>query len=455
MNHRLHRRRKVIGALFFIGIIVLFLSGGKTSPWFGWMADIQFIPALLALNAIALAIILAITLIFGRLYCSTICPLGVLQDIIYANTSKKKNKINARQWSKIVWLVIAIAFIVALEFGLTNIALLIEPYSSFGRMVTAFSDTTGTVMGIAAVSFIILIWITAWGGRWYCNNICPVGAILGVIGQFSLFKMRINTDKCNHCGNCGRKCKASCIDSKNQKIDYMRCVACMNCIGDCKQNAISYSMPTKKKAEKPTNDSRRAFMTGVGALSASYAMAQTEKIKEAVAVVKGEQPHKNNIPLKPAGALSLVHFSRHCTACQLCVSVCLKNVLRPSRDLSSFMQPELDFSHGYCDVDCNKCAEICPTDAIRPISLEDKTVTQIGHAIAFTEYCINKADKNTCTKCEDICPAGAVSLVEKNGRMIPAIDEEFCIGCGACEFHCHAYPVKAILIEGHEVHKEV
>lgn len=445
----------LFAVLFFIGIIVLFLSGGKTSSVFGWMPDLQFIPALLALNVVALAIILVITLLFGRIYCSTICPLGVLQDIIYANTSKKKKKINAPQLSKIIWLLIAIAFIVALEFGLTHIALLIEPYSAFGRMVTAYSDTTGTVMGIAAATFIIILWITAWGGRWYCNNICPVGAILGVIGQFSLFKMRIDKDKCNHCGNCGRKCKGSCIDTKNQKIDHMRCVACLDCVRFCKQNAISYSLPKKKKEEKKTDDSRRAFMTGVGALGASYAMAQTDKIKEAIAVAKGETPHKTSMPLRPAGALSIAHFNKHCTACQLCVSACPQNVLKPSHNLSTFMQPELDFSHGYCDVDCNKCSEVCPTDAIRPITLEAKTATQVGHAVAFAEYCINKANKNTCHKCEDVCPAGTITLVEKNGRMVPAIDEEFCIGCGACEFNCPAYPVKAIMVEGHEVHKEV
>lgn len=203
--------------------------------------------------------------------------------------------------------------------------------------------------------------------------------------------------------------------------------------------------------ESPSVDkSRRAFITGLATLGAGYAIAQTtEKVKDAVLAVEGKTAPKSTSTVLPAGALSFQNFTSKCTACQLCTTVCPTGVLRPSSDLKTFMQVKLDFAYGYCDIDCNKCSQVCSTGALKPVSLEQKNATQVGHAIVLPEFCTG------CGKCESVCPAGTISIVEKNGKKLAAIDTEFCIGCGACVFHCKSTPVKAIIIEGHEVHKEV
>lgn len=202
--------------------------------------------------------------------------------------------------------------------------------------------------------------------------------------------------------------------------------------------------------------SRRAFLGILGAAATGVTLAQaSKKVGEVVEAVSGKSSPKRSTPLKPAGAQSLENFSRHCTGCQLCVTHCPQKVLTPSTKLEDFMQVEMNFNRGYCDIDCNKCSQVCPTSAILPVTLEEKNALQIGHAVAYSEYCVNNTGTGHCGKCEEVCPAGAIALVEKDGKMIPAIDEEYCIGCGKCEYICQASPVKAIIIEGHEVHKEV
>lgn len=202
--------------------------------------------------------------------------------------------------------------------------------------------------------------------------------------------------------------------------------------------------------------SRRTFLGIIGAAAASITLARAnKKIDEVAGSVGGKSAPKRSTPLKPAGAQSIMNFNRHCTGCQLCVTHCPQHVLTPSAKLENFMQVEMNFNHGYCDIDCNKCSQVCPTGAILPITLEEKNALQIGHAVAYSEFCINNTETGHCGKCEEVCPAGAITLVDKNGKMIPAIDEEYCIGCGKCEYSCKATPIKAIIIEGHEVHKEV
>ena len=311
----LRKIRLTFAIFFFVLITLLFLDfTGTLHAWFGWMAKIQFLPALLALNVGVVIILIALTLLFGRVYCSVICPLGVFQDVVsWLGKKRKKNRYSyspALSWLRYGVLGV---FILALIGGVGSLVALLAPYSSYGRIasnlfapvyqwgnnllallaeradsymfysVDVWMKTMGTFV-IAVLTFVILT-VLAWrNGRTYCNTICPVGTVLGFFSRFSLLKPVIDTSKCNGCGLCARNCKAACIDSKNHKIDYSRCVVCMDCIGKCKKGAIRYERPHKEvqkplAAEKVTGVSPEQVDNARRALSFS---AQLSRPKQGV-----------------------------------------------------------------------------------------------------------------------------------------------------------------------------
>ena len=498
----LRKIRLTLAVLFFTAVTLLFLDfTGTLHAWLGWTAKIQFLPALLALNVGVLVFLLLLTLVFGRVYCSVICPLGVMQDIIaWAGKKQKKNRYSyspAKSWLR--YGVLAV-FIIAVIAGIGSLVALLAPYSSYGRIANnlfaliyawgnnllayfaeradsyAFYETEVWLKSlptflIALFSFII-IGILAWrNGRTYCNTICPVGTVLGFLARFSWLKPVIDADKCVNCKLCARNCKAACIDITNHRIDYSRCVACMDCIGKCHKKAISYQHPKKKVSKakaseakistEQINDARRSFLTATALVATTAALkAQEKKVDGGLAIIEDKKVPARKTPIVPPGALSAQHFAHHCTACQLCVSVCPNGVLRPSTDLTRLMQPEMSYEHGYCRPECTKCSEVCPAGAICPITAAEKSATQIGHAVWFKENCVPQTDGVECGNCARHCPTGAILMIPSNAGnpdspKIPAINVERCIGCGACENLCPARPFSAIYVEGHEVHREI
>ena len=496
----LRKIRIILASVFFIGVTLLFLDfTGAAHAWLGWMAKVQFLPAVLALNFGVVAVLLVLTLLFGRVYCSVICPLGVMQDIIswIHGKTKKKNRFRFSYSPAINWLrygVLAL-FIIALIAGLHSLVALVAPYSAYGRIASnllapvyqlgnnffawiaeragsyAFYSTevwirSGATFAVAAATFAIVA-ILAWKhGRTWCNTICPVGSILGLFSRFSVFAPVIDTEKCRNCGLCGKQCKSSCINMKEHEIDYSRCVACMDCIESCKEGAIHYACRYGKKgspspAQGNVDKSKRAFLVSSAiATTAVAAKAQEMKVDGGLAEIERATKPERQTRLVPAGSLSLKNFADHCTACQLCVSVCPNQVLRPSTSLMTLMQPEMSYERGYCRPECTKCSDVCPAGAIRPISVEEKSSTQIGHAVVCLDNCVVNTDEVSCGNCARHCPAGAISMVRKNpddpkSLRIPVVNEERCIGCGACENLCPARPFTAIHVEGHEVHKTI
>ena len=467
----LRKIRIILATLFFLSVTALFVdSSGTVKEWLGWTAKMQFLPALLAMNIVALVVLVALTLLVGRVYCSVICPLGVMQDVISWISGRRKKKksrfsySSEKRWLRYGILVVFVALLIA---GLVPIAALIAPYSSYGRMVrSVVSPSLSPVAIVAAVSFVVVA-ILAWiGGRTYCNTVCPVGTVLGFFSRFALFRPMIDTSKCNNCKLCSKKCKASCIDAKNHRIDYSRCLACMDCIYTCKHGAISLPpgpSPKERGVDTPGGDKagdemRRKFLTLSATLAAtSLIKAQEKKVDGGLAAIEAKQKPNRNTPLVPPGAKSMRHFAQHCTACQLCVSECPNNVLRPSTNLETLMQPEMSYEDGYCRPECTRCSEVCPAGAIRPITVAEKSSTRIGHAVWIRKNCLPVADGVECGNCARHCPSGAILMVHMDANddespKIPVIDTERCIGCGACENLCPARPFSAIYVEGHERH---
>ena len=496
----LRKIRLTLAVLFFAIITLLFLDfTGTIHAWFGWMARIQFLPAVLALNVGVIVLLSALTLVFGRVYCSVICPLGVMQDIISWISGRRRKKKFRFSWSPAKsWLrygVLAL-FILALAAGAGSVVALLAPYSSYGRIASnlfapvyrwgnnllayfaervdsyAFYETSVWLKSlptfiIAALTFIIIA-ILAWrNGRTYCNTICPVGTVLGFLSRFSLLRITVDPDKCTSCGLCSRQCKASCLNGKEHTVDYSRCVSCMDCIGVCRHGAISYRRPVKKKAAGPkvekaqVDNARRSFLAGSAVLAASATLkAQEKKVDGGLAVLQDRQIPVRATHIVPPGAVDARNFARHCTACQLCVSVCPNGVLRPSADLERLMQPEMSYERGYCRPECTKCGEVCPAGAIHPLTVAEKSSTRIGHAVWVRKNCIPLTDGVECGNCARHCPSGAILMVPSDkdrpdSVKIPAINPERCIGCGACENLCPARPFSAIYVEGHEMHSEL
>lgn len=496
----LRRIRLIVALVFFILITLLFLDfTGTLHGWFGWLAKIQFLPAVLALNVGVILLWVVLTLVFGRVYCSVICPLGVFQDVVSWFSGRRKKKKYRFSYSPAVsWLRYGVlgVFIIAMIAGIGSVVALLAPYSSYGRIVSnlfapvyqwgnnvlayfaersdsyAFYETAVWLKSlptfiIAAGTFVVLV-VLAWrNGRTYCNTICPIGTVLGFFSRYSLFRPEIDAEKCTNCSLCSRKCKAACINYKDHRIDYSRCVTCMDCIDSCKHGAISYKYRFGKKEIKETsetgntNNARRSFLTGMGLVLVSSAVkAQEKKVDGGLAVILDKKVPARMTPLVPPGAKGLRNMRTHCTGCQLCVSVCPNQVLRPSTKLETLMQPEMSYERGYCRPECTKCSEVCPAGAILKLTPADKSATQIGHAVWVEKNCVPLRDKVACGNCARHCPTGAITMVpsdadDADSLKIPVVNVERCIGCGACENLCPARPFSAIYVEGHEQHRTI
>ncbi len=502
----LKRIRVIIATIVFALITLLFLDfTGTMHVWFSWLAKIQFLPAVLALNVIVVAVLVILTLLLGRIYCSVICPLGIMQDII-ARLNRKKNRYSYSGEKRVLRYAVLVVFVVLLVVGLGAFAALLAPYSSYGRIAEnlfrpvylfgnnilasiaehfnsyAFYHADVWIKSlptfiIAAVSFVVIGYLAWRGGRTYCNTICPVGTVLSFFARFSLFKIYFDKDKCRKCSKCSKNCKASCIDYKNMTVDYSRCVTCGNCLEQCSFDALHFGMRAKKKVERGerkeeraakqgVDEGKRAFLLGAALATTGAAIAQVKKKTDGgLAVIEDKEAPNRTTPITPPGSYSAKNMAQHCTACQLCVSECPNEVLRPSTDLMTLMQPTMSYERGYCRPECNRCSEVCPTGAIEPIKKEDKTSIQIGHAVWVKHQCIpvmTDADKDQetveCGNCARHCPTGAILMVplredDEESPMVPTVNAAKCIGCGACENLCPARPFPAIYVEGHEMHR--
>jgi ferredoxin len=498
--NRLKSLRIGMAAVFFALIAFLFLDfrnfGAQSIA--GELLYFQFVPSLLkflnaaALGATGFMVVLILTVFFGRVYCSTICPLGTLQDVI-GFVSRKNRKLSRFQYAaphtllRYAILALTVVFLMAGSGFMLN---LLDPFSTFGRIfsnlvrpvVLSVNNVTAMVIervgvhalyrvqwpvimpisiGVSIVMLILVVLLSARHGRLYCNTVCPVGALLGLLSKFSLFQISIDPDACKGCKLCESVCKAGCIDIHNKTVDATRCVSCYNCFSVCLKNGLRFenrwplSLPSSQMEPE-----RRGFMvnSALWLLGISGLAEQTNKVLQSKPTTI---PVRVTNPVSPPGSMSIAHFTSTCTTCHLCVSICPSRVLVPSFlefGLSGMMQPRMNYQAGHCNYDCMACMDVCPSGAILPISLEKKKLTQLGVAKFIKKNCVVYTDNTNCGACSEHCPTKAVNMVPypnpvNKQLLIPEVKAEYCIGCGGCEHACPTRPYKAIYVEGNPVHK--
>jgi len=503
----LRKTRIIVASATFCLLSLLFLDfTGTLHPYFGWLAKIQVIPALLSASLVFIIALALLAILFGRIYCSVICPLGIFQDCVSNVAGRVKGRgarfgfSPAKTWVRygILGLVI-----IAVICGIGAIVSILDPYAAYGRIASnfvaplyrwgnnlssllaesinsyAFHSTEvwmrgWPTFGIAAATLAVVGFLAWRNGRTYCNVVCPVGTLLGFLSRIAFFRLTLDTDRCTKCKVCERGCKASCIDSASMTIDHSRCVNCFNCIENCRFGAIKYAkakFPTKKKATTETNATheknrqneangvtRRDLISVLGTMViAETVQAPLLYVDGGLAKIEDKKIPTRKTPVVPPGALGIENMKSHCTACQLCVSACPNDVLRPSNQLTTFMQPQMSFERGYCRPECTECSRVCPSSAIKPITPADKTAVSIGTAVWIKENCVVNTDQVQCSNCEHHCPTDAIQLIaqdpsDSNSLKVPAIDKDLCMGCGACEYVCPARPFSAIYVEGNMRH---
>lgn len=491
----LRKIRIILAAVMFIGITWLFMDfTGTAHHWFSWMPKLQLIEAILAGSALVVILLTVLTLVFGRIYCSVICPLGILQDIFgWFGKKRKKNRYTFSKEKKWLRYPVLVLFIIAHMAGIGTLFQLLAPYSTFGIIannllqpvwqagnnvlasIAEYYDSyvfyhsdiwmrSITSLVIAAAILIILAYLAYRNGRTYCNTICPVGTLLSFLSRYSFLRISFDVEKCKNCSLCSKNCKAACIDYKTHTVDTTRCVVCGNCIESCKFGALKYARASRissKSSDSIVDSSKRSFLVTSALLTTAALAQQKEKMMDGgLAEIQDKVAPERQTPLTPPGSLSAQNMAHNCTGCQLCISECPNQVLRPSNDWLHLLQPVMSYELGYCRPECNRCSKVCPAGAIKPIRHEDKASTQIGHAVWVKKNCIPLTDGVECGNCARHCPVGAIEMVPSNpddeeSAYVPAVNEARCIGCGACEYLCPARPFSAIYVEGHEVHKEV
>ena len=567
--------RVTAATAIFIAALLSFLNFSM-----GWETNhilhIQFVPALLSIAAgtlgvaLPLIILLLLTLIFGRVYCSFLCPTGILQDIIGRlarpftrrtrtnphspgagthNTSAGSHSTGTTAGSStstgsstnsgyhkphsILRYIILIATGLLFALGLAWPLTLLDPYSLFGKIASQFFGSIEIFLNnalanifpnsipylkytsIATISFIYgtialitLILFSAAHGRLYCNTICPVGTLLGLIGSKSLFQIRIDSNACKHCNACAKNCKSNCIDIKGQKVDTERCVVCFNCLQHCKFGALHYSLRrpaassnSRTSAGSSTSSTSACSTASTSATSASAASststsaastqpsattacsAPSEKVDKGLrttlaglaglgtAILAHKGTGSRFIPIKeyrekhlpenlrasqelgimPPGAGRLEHFKQNCTGCYACVAACPGDVIKPATfeyGPDGILLPTLKYNGHFCGYECNACSNACPSGALSPLTLKEKKRTAIGKAIYMAGKCIVFQAGTDCGACDEHCPTKAITMVPVPGKSFlyyPKLNRDLCIGCGGCEYICPQKP-KAIKV---------
>lgn len=470
---------QAISLVFFIAAVV-FVRKGQDLEWLIKL-PVNLDPLLVFSSSIAsrkladgipiAALMLLLTLVFGRFWCGWLCPLGTTLDIF---RFRKKDGINfpesLRNGKYIMLAVITLGAILGIQtviwldpvsifnrflvtgilpvfdFGVTSLQNWLYPIPFLSGFVDwldialrpgilpyepAIFRNTAWILLLPA----IIILLNIFAHRFWCRYLCPLGGLYGLLSRFSVFQRRVHSGKCISCQACSQVCPTATIDVHNGfRSDPAECTVCMDCISRCPAFANNFTAGKPGFSKFTYDPSRRQLFAGLGVSALAilfYRAARVFHFK----------------PIRPPG-VDQQGFLSQCNRCGACYKICPTNAIQPvSVGDEGLGSPELIPRIGYCDYSCNACGLVCPTQAIPALSLEQKRSTVIGKAVIYTDQCIAWAEHRDCIVCEEMCPIPhkAIYLQEaefqsRDGGNIrvklPFVDRELCIGCGICENKC-------------------
>ena len=477
--------RTLIQALSLLLFSVFFIFATYKLP--NWLpADIYLrLDPLLGLNAVFAAreiigrvlwalVTIGATLVVGRFFCAYVCPMGASIDFLDFLFFRKKKRLGLKaepgfRRAKYFLLVI---FVVAALTGL-SLAFLMDPMALLTRFYTFFIyPLVITVINLCldllrplfqalgwvslshlhyfqSVYYMTAITLLIFGGiialnrlvpRFWCRYLCPLGALLSLISPLGLFKRRVNED-CNECLKCQKTCPMGAVTDDPRGTRLPECIQCRTCAKVCPQNAITFPASLSLGGEYSKVDfSRRGFVYSLaGGLGAGFLAMQTPfALKQS----------KHQL-IRPPGAIPETEFLRTCIRCGECMKSCLTNTLQPcfwEAGFSGLWTPKMDPRLAPCDQNCNVCGKVCPTQAIRSVSLEEKTHAKVGTAVLRKEMCLVWAENKICLICDEICPYNAIVFRPVEGYRRPVVIASKCNGCGFCEQRCPVKGDSAIVV---------
>jgi MauM/NapG family ferredoxin protein len=477
--------RKVIQALSLLLFTVFFVFATYKLP--NWLpADIYLrLDPLLGLTAVLAAkeiigralwalLIIGATLVVGRFFCGYICPMGVSIDFLDLLFFRKKKRQGLTKEASLrrVKFVLLFIFLSASLTGF-SMAFLMDPMPLLTRFYTfflyplvitvanLFLDLFRPIsqgLGWVTVShlhypqpvyYMSVITILIFGGiialnriapRFWCRYLCPLGALLSFISPLGLFKRRVNAD-CNECLKCERNCPMGAIGEDPRKTNLAECIQCRTCSDVCPKKAVTFPASLSRVGEYDSVDfSRRGFVYSLaGGLGVGFLATQSPfSLREG----------KEQI-IRPPGAIPETDFLRTCIRCGECMKSCVTNTLQPSlweSGLSGLWTPRLDLRLAACEQNCYACGRVCPTQAIRSLSLEEKNHAKIGTAVIRKETCLVWAQNKLCLICDEICPYNAIVFRPVEGYRRPVVVASRCNGCGYCETRCPVRGESAIVV---------
>jgi polyferredoxin len=474
--------RKIAQYLSLVAFILLFLLSKQG----GWRSDLvnlpmRLDPLLMITHSLSSRTFLLATLVFGRAWCGWVCPLGTVLDLFPLNRWRGQRPSPPEAWRKakyallltiifaallgnltllvfdplaILFRTLSVAIWPAVDQTVTAIERLLYPLPPLSGLVTQFDAwIRPTIFSteplfyrstlLFASLFLGVIALNLFAPRFWCRYLCPLGALLGLVSKFALFRREVR-EGCKGCELCTHVCPTGTIDpQKGYASDPSECTMCLDCLETCPRGKVAFSHRINLAGWNTYDPTRRDALLAIGAAVTGVALFRSDWL------AKREPPHL----LRPPGAREanpdVITFSQ-CVRCSECLRTCPTNALQPAvfeAGVQGMLTPLLIPRLGYCDYSCNACGQVCPVQAIPPLSLEEKRQQIIGKAYIDENRCIAWADHRDCIVCEEMCPVSekAIQLLETDVSGVddapvivkqPRVLRERCIGCGICEYKC-------------------